>query len=106
MTNRITIDSVSDVVSPWCIIGYKRVVKAISEMRRQNIGLNETEGLAKLEDGIVRKQVQAQEAYWKSLGISAVPTMIFNNSSSLTGAQPITVYKQVLSSSLQGEPLI
>ena len=32
MSNIITIDIVSDVVCPWCIIGYKRLEKAITEL--------------------------------------------------------------------------
>ncbi|MEM0517360.1 DsbA family oxidoreductase [Aequorivita flava] len=32
MDGKIKIDIVSDVVCPWCIIGYKRLEKAISEM--------------------------------------------------------------------------
>ncbi|NNF19603.1 MAG: DsbA family oxidoreductase, partial [Flavobacteriaceae bacterium] len=32
MTDKIKIDVVSDVVCPWCIIGYKRLEKAISEL--------------------------------------------------------------------------
>lgn len=32
MKNKIKIDIVSDVVCPWCTIGYKRLEKAISEL--------------------------------------------------------------------------
>lgn len=32
MKNKVKIDIVSDVVCPWCIIGYKRLEKAISEL--------------------------------------------------------------------------
>lgn len=32
MNEKIKIDIVSDVVCPWCIIGYKRLEKAISEL--------------------------------------------------------------------------
>ena len=214
MTDKIKLDIISDVVCPWCIIGYKRVVKAISEMKiqdrvdiewhpfelnpdmpaegeeihahiarkygttlnesrqtlanmtilgaemgftfdffdgmkmvntfnlhilldyakesgkqtefkmslfdaffnerknvfdrkilaqeLQNIGLNESEGLMRLDDDIVRNQVLVQQSHWKNSGISAVPTMIFNNSISLIGAQPVDVYKQELTSYLQG----
>lgn len=35
-TEKIKIDIVSDVVCPWCIIGYKRLEKAISEMGIQD----------------------------------------------------------------------
>lgn len=217
MTSTIKLDIISDVVCPWCIIGYNRVVKAISELELQNkveiewhpfqlnpdmpvegeemhahmskkygmtkedscrtfaqmtalgaevgftfdffdgfkmvntgdlhilldfakesgkqtelkmrlfkacfserknvsdrqvlqrelqsIGLNVHEGLERLADKEIRNKVQTQEAHWKGLGISGVPTMIFNNADTFTGAQPISTYKQVLSSSLQKEPL-
>lgn len=36
MTDIIKIDIVSDVVCPWCIIGYKRLSKAITEMAVTN----------------------------------------------------------------------
>lgn len=32
MTNKLKIDIVSDVVCPWCTIGYKRLEKAISDL--------------------------------------------------------------------------
>lgn len=36
MKEKIKIDIVSDVVCPWCIIGYKRLEKAIAEMGIQD----------------------------------------------------------------------
>ena len=36
MTDKIKIDIVSDVVCPWCTIGYKRLDKAITEMGIQD----------------------------------------------------------------------
>lgn len=62
----------------------------------QCVGLNVDEALARLEDPAVRERVQAQEAYWHNLGVSSVPTMVFNRSNVLNGAQPVAVYKQVL----------
>ena len=32
MASKLKIDIISDVVCPWCTIGYKRLEKAISEM--------------------------------------------------------------------------
>ncbi len=61
----------------------------------QSLGLNVEKALTKLDDDVIRKRVQDQELYWRSSGVSAVPTMIFNDSSVLTGAQPVDVYKQV-----------
>lgn len=36
MTNKIKIDIVSDVVCPWCTIGYKRLEKAIKQLGAEN----------------------------------------------------------------------
>lgn len=60
------------------------------------VGLNVDEALVLLEDDAARGRVQAQEAFWHNQGVSGVPTIIFNQSRALTGAQPVEVYKQVL----------
>ncbi|MET6991178.1 DsbA family oxidoreductase [Sediminicola arcticus] len=62
-----------------------------------HIGLNAEKALARLENDDARYEVQTKEAYWQSVGVSSVPTIIFNNKNALTGAQPVSVYKQVLS---------
>lgn len=62
----------------------------------QRVGLNADESLAKLDDAAVREGVQTQKAYWHRLGVSSVPTVVFNRSSALNGAQPVDVYQQVL----------
>lgn len=36
MADKIKIDIVSDVVCPWCTVGYKRLEKAIAELGMQN----------------------------------------------------------------------
>lgn len=36
MSDKIKLDIISDVVCPWCIIGYKRLGKAIFEMGMQD----------------------------------------------------------------------
>jgi predicted DsbA family dithiol-disulfide isomerase len=36
MDKKIKIDIVSDVVCPWCTIGYKRLKKAIDELKLEN----------------------------------------------------------------------
>lgn len=32
MVNKIQLDIISDIVCPWCIIGYKRLISAILEL--------------------------------------------------------------------------
>lgn len=62
----------------------------------ENVGLNVEEAMAQLDNDAARDQVKSTEAYWQSLGVSSVPTMVFNNKSALTGAQPVETFKQVL----------
>ncbi len=67
------------------------------------VGLNADEALAKLDNSDSRKQIQDNEDYWKKIGVSAVPTIVFNRKSGLTGAQPVHVYKKVLTDLLEKE---
>jgi predicted DsbA family dithiol-disulfide isomerase len=60
------------------------------------VGLDKTRALEYLTDPKPRAHIREKEAYWHQLGISGVPTVIFNHSKALTGAQPVDVYKQVL----------
>jgi predicted DsbA family dithiol-disulfide isomerase len=62
-----------------------------------DVGLNVEEGIAKLDNEIARKQVRTKQDYWKSLGVNSVPTIVFNRTSAVTGAQPIATFEQVLS---------
>ena len=208
MKERIKIDIVSDVVCPWCIIGYKRLEKAISEMGIQDqfeiewqpfelnanmpaegenvqehiarkygssledqkrsqesmtaygealgfqfdyfdemrivntrdahilldyakengkqtelnirfvtaffserkdiskreillqeltkVGLDKNEASKRLESSEALEKIISKESYWQQRGISSVPTIVFNETSGLSGAQPVAVYKQVL----------
>lgn len=61
------------------------------------VGLNVKEAMACLSDPNTRQQLESKEEFWKNAGISAVPTMVFDRKSAITGAQPIDVYKRILS---------
>ena len=61
-----------------------------------DVGLNAEEGLAKLESEEARYEIRSQQGYWQNLGVSSVPTVVFNRKSALTGAQPVETFKQVL----------
>jgi len=60
------------------------------------VGLNPEEAITKLDNDEANKRVQSKEKYWHNLGVSSVPTFVFNKKSALTGAQPVDVFKQVL----------
>lgn len=63
----------------------------------ENMGLDVNEAKARLSSNERKGEVKQQEEVWKSHGISSVPTMVFNRTSALTGAQSVDIYKQVLS---------
>ena len=65
------------------------------------VGLNPDEAITRLDSDDARYQVRSQETYWQSLGVSSVPTMVFNKKSALTGAQPVHVYKEILTEFLK-----
>lgn len=67
----------------------------------ENIGLNANDALARLENEEASVDIQTKEGYWQKLGISSVPTMVFNRKSALNGAQPVAVYKEVLTDLLK-----
>lgn len=60
------------------------------------VGLDSGSAIARLDEPSARLEVQQAEDTWKNLGISSVPTVVFNRQSALTGAQSVEVYKQVL----------
>jgi predicted DsbA family dithiol-disulfide isomerase len=61
-----------------------------------DVGLNAEEGLSKLDNEAARNEVRTKQNYWKNLGVNSVPTIVFNRKSAVTGAQPVEVFKQVL----------
>ena len=62
-----------------------------------DVGLNADEGMALLENEEARYEVRTQQGYWKNLGVNSVPTIVFNRKSAVTGAQPVDLFKKVLS---------
>jgi len=60
------------------------------------VGLNAEEGIALLDDQTARKELRVKQNYWKSLGINSVPTIVFDRTSGVTGAQPVDVLKNAM----------
>lgn len=69
----------------------------------EDVGLNSEEALAKLESETAQKEVRDKQKYWQQLGVKSVPTIVFDRKSAVTGAQPVDVFKQVLSEELNLE---
>ncbi len=66
-----------------------------------DVGLNAEEALATLDNEESHKEVRTKQDYWKNLGVNSVPTIVFNNKSAVTGAQPVDVFKQILSEAIK-----
>ena len=68
------------------------------------IGLDRAEAAAALADGRYAEAVREEVELWARLGVSGVPTFIFNESQMLTGAQPPEVFEQVMRQVVDAEP--
>ena len=62
----------------------------------ETLGISAMQLHAALANKEIKKRVKTLEAQWQQLGISGVPTVIFNRTTALTGAQPQETFKQVL----------
>ena len=62
----------------------------------KEVGLNVTEGISLLDNETAKKELRIKQNYWKSLGVNSVPTIIFNQTSGVTGAQPVNTLKKIL----------
>lgn len=76
-------------------------IKETLKLALEEVGLNVDEGMARLDSDDARNKVQTEEAYWQNLGVTSVPTIVFNKKSAVTGAQPVAVFKEVLNELLQ-----
>lgn len=66
-----------------------------------DVGLNAEDALARLENDDARYELRSKQEYWKNLGVNSVPTIVFNGKSAVTGAQPVDVFKQILTEVLE-----
>ena len=62
----------------------------------EEVGLPAIELRQALESGTFRKQVDDGINWSRSIGVTAVPTFIFDDKTGLVGAQPLEVFEQVL----------
>lgn len=61
-----------------------------------SVGLDATEARHVLEEGRYAQEVRAQEQFYQSQGISAVPSVIVNDRYLIQGGQPAEVFEQTL----------
>lgn len=68
------------------------------------LGLDGGEAQLYLDNDNARQAVESAEAEWQRMGVSSVPTIVFNRSSAVSGAQPVETFKQVLTGLLAAGP--
>ncbi|WP_456294603.1 DsbA family oxidoreductase [Vibrio sp. AK197] len=61
-----------------------------------SVGLDPEEGMRWLNDAQRRSSVRSTEKQWQKMGVSSVPTVIFNGEHGVSGAHPVEGYKQIL----------
>ena len=62
----------------------------------KSVGLDSTKAMEKLDNLDSRGNIKDKEMFWLQRGINSVPTMIFNQSSKISGAYPVDSYKQII----------
>lgn len=67
------------------------------------VGLKGDEAIQQLENNEAIKRIKDQTHFWQRQGVSSVPALVFNRTSALPGAQPVEVYKQVLTELLSAK---
>jgi predicted DsbA family dithiol-disulfide isomerase len=77
--------------------------KAILRQALLDVGLNAEEALSELYNDEARQAIRSKQAYWRNLGVNSVPTIVFNNKSAVTGAQPVHVFKEVITELLNAK---
>lgn len=60
------------------------------------VGISREQALTALNNDEIKQKVRTLEAQWLQLGVNGVPTVVFDRTSTLTGAQPQENCKQVL----------
>ena len=62
----------------------------------QSVGLDGDEARKVLDSGAYADEVRAQEQQFQAMGISSVPSIIFNERYLLTGAQPVEAFEEAI----------
>jgi predicted DsbA family dithiol-disulfide isomerase len=77
--------------------------RQVLQAELQSLDFDSEAALLRLDSNEAHERVKTAESFWQAHGISSVPTVVFNRSSALTGAQPVAVYQQVLTELLADE---
>lgn len=69
----------------------------------QAVGLNPQKVTQRLETTSASVDIQQAEEFWQRAGVSSVPTVVFNRTHALVGAQPVEAFKQALLAELEAK---
>ena len=69
----------------------------------KSVGLDSKKAMEKLDEPDSRGNIKDKEMYWLQRGINSVPTMVFNQTSMISGAYPVESYKQIISDLLDNK---
>ncbi|GAD80111.1 DsbA family oxidoreductase [Vibrio ezurae] len=67
----------------------------------QAVGIAKEGAILALGDAELKNSIKAIESQWHQMGVSGVPTVVFNRESALTGAHPQQAFKQALQALLK-----
>ncbi|MFD0993247.1 DsbA family oxidoreductase [Tenacibaculum geojense] len=70
--------------------------RTILKQALSDVGLNTDEGMALLDNDDARFETQSVRQQWQNLGVTSVPTIVFNRKEAVTGAQPVEIFKKIL----------
>lgn len=62
----------------------------------EEVGLDAQKALEQIDNPEKIKEVVNIESMWQQMGISSVPTVVFNRTSAVNGAHPVDTFKQIL----------
>ncbi|WP_050940314.1 DsbA family oxidoreductase [Vibrio harveyi] len=62
-----------------------------------SVGLDADKGMRWLDDPQRLSAIRNAEKQWQQMGVSSVPTVVFNRESGVSGAHPVEGYKRILS---------
>lgn len=60
------------------------------------VGIEPQQARTALADDHLRQRIKSRQLEWQKMGITAVPTVVINRSSAVSGAQPQATFKQIL----------
>jgi len=80
--------------------------RVVLEQELQALGIVIPDIAMVLDNRATQEKIAKKASHWGTLGVSAVPTMIFNNDMMINGSRSVESYKQILLSSLDQDQVV